>query len=155
MRDDRDERLRKAQSIVYRLLKYRLYSEHEIREKLKSRKLPAPIIKRTIQTFKELALIDDGQFARQWIASRLKKPFGPNRIRQELKTKGIDQDIIDRALKEATLEYDEPAVALGCARRRAALSRTDDPEKTKQRVYAYLCRRGFSMNSIMQAIKTL
>ena len=155
MREEMEERLRKAQTVVFRLLKFRLRSEKELREKLKAKKLPSPIIKQTIAYFKDLDLIDDRRFARQWTSSRLKKPLGINRIRMELKEKGISPAIIEGALKEVTDQYEESEVVIALAQYRASKYRTCDPEKTKQRVYGYLLRRGFSVNDSIKAIKTL
>ena len=155
MREKDEERFRKAQQIVFRLLKFRLRSEKELQRKLKEKKLPGPIIKQTIQYFKDLELIDDHKFAQQWTSSRLKKPFGLNRIRLELKDKGIDVDIIDEALKSAENQYDELKIVTELAQYRASKHRNADPERIKRRIYGYLLRRGFSMNNIIKAIKTL
>ncbi len=155
MREKNEERLRKAQQVVYRLLKFRLRSSKELQSKLSEKKFSSSIIKQTIQHFKDLQLINDHTFAQQWISSRLKKPFGVNRIRLELKDKGISPDIIEEALKESTDMYEELAIVTELARYRASKYKNDDPQKIKQRVYGYLLRRGFSTNSIIKAIKTL
>lgn len=155
MREEKEEHLYKAQTICYRLLKFRLRSEEELQGKLKERKFPAPIIKQTIEYFKDLDLVDDRKFAQRWTTSRLKKPFGINRIRMELKAKGIGPTIIEEALREATDRYEESEVVTKLAQYRASKYKQADPEKTKQRVYGFLIRRGFSMSSIIKAIKTL
>src|SRR3990167_4198604 len=106
MREEKEESFRKAQTIVFRLLKFRLRSEKELQEKLKAKKFPASIIQQTIRYFKDLRLIDDHKFAREWASSRLKKPFGLNRIRLELTKMGISTAIAEEILKEAEDHYD-------------------------------------------------
>ncbi len=155
MREEKEERLHKAQTICYRLLKFRLRSEKELQGKLKERKFPAPMIKQTIQYFKDLDLVDDHEFARQWTSSRLRKPFGINRIRIELQKKGICPTVIEETIKEATDTYEESEIVTELAQYRASKYKHHDPEKTKQRVYGFLLRRGFRMDSIIKAIKTL
>jgi len=150
-----EESFRKAKNIVFHLLKFRLRSERELREKLAVKSLPIPVIEQTIQYFKDLELIDDYRFALQWTSSRLKKPFGVGRIRLELKKKGIDVAIIREALSEATNQYDEFKIVAELVSRRASKYRNIDPAKVKQRVYGYLQRRGFSTNTIIKAIKNI
>ncbi len=145
----------KARNTVFRLLKFRLRSEKEIREKLKAKKLPDPVTKQTIAYFKNLDLIDDHRFAKDWTSSRLKKPFGINRIRVELKKKGIDPETIEETVKEATEKYDELEVVTQLAQYRASKYKSIDPKKIQQRVYGFLLRRGFNMNVIIKALKTI
>jgi regulatory protein len=154
-REESEERFRKAQTVVDRLLKFRLRSEQELREKLSRTGFPESTITQTIQHFRDLKLVDDRLFARQWISSRLKKPFGLARIRLELKKKGIDPDLIEQALSEATENYDELEIVTALAKHRASKYPKTDPEKIPQRVYGYLLRRGFSMGNIIKAVKTL
>ena len=155
MPDEMEEHFRKAQTTVYRLLKFRMRSEKELRDKLEQKKLPGAIIQQVIGHFKSLKLVDDRLFARQWISSRLKKPFGPNRIRLELKKKGIDPETAEDAFKEIAGHYNEADVVNALAKYRASKYNDTDPEKIRQRVYGYLLRRGFNMSTIMKAIKTL
>ena len=150
-----EENIRKAKKIVYRLLKFRARSEYELRVKLSTKNLPTPIAEQTIRYFKELELIDDVVFARQWTSSRLKKPFGLCRIRLELQKKGIEAAIIDDVLMEAGQQYNELAVATPLAKHRALRYRNVSPEKIRQRVYGYLLRRGFSTSSAIKALKSI
>ena len=152
---EKEEQFQKAQNTVFRLLKFRLHSEKEICDKLKAKKLPVAVINKTIRHFKNLDLIDDRQFAQHWTASCLKRPFGINRIRLELKKKGINPDIIDEVIKTVTGQYDELEVVIQLAKYRASKYKNVDPQKVKQRVYAYLVRRGFKMNIIIKAIKNI
>ena len=145
----------KARNTVFRLLKFRLRSEKEILEKLKAKNLPVSVIRQTIHYFKDLDLIDDRRFAQEWTSSRLKKPFGINRIRLELKTNGIDPAIIETTIKEATDKYEESEVVARLARYRASKYKNIGPEKIRQRVYGFLLRRGFNMNVITKAIKAI
>lgn len=153
--NEKEKDVRKARKIVFRLLKFRLRSEGEVREKLAAGNIPAPLIEPTIERFKDLKLIDDHQFAKEWIASRLKRPLGINRIRQELRKKGIEKTMIEASLKAAVNSYDEEAVVTELAQHRMTKYKDIDPQKSKQRVYGYLQRRGFNTNTIIQVIQKL
>ena len=152
--DDKKNQV-KARSTVYRLLKIRLRSEKEIRDKLKLKQFPDETIDHTVTYFTQIGLIDDRLFAQKWIASRLNKPFGARRIQHELKDKGIHRRIIDDEIKNAGEDYCEEDVVLELARKRRRKYEGLDPQKVKQRLYGYLSRRGFSPESIFKAMKRL
>jgi len=114
-----ENNFRKAKSICLRLLKIRLRSEQELRVRLCTKNLPAPIAEQAIRYFRDCELIDDVIFARQWTSSRMKKPFGLGRIRLELQKKGIEASIIDNVLTEAERGYDELAIVTPLAQNRA------------------------------------
>lgn len=147
--------LKKAKDAVFRLLKIRLRSEKEIEDKLTRKNFPAKVIEETIRYFKNLTLIDDRPFAQNWIASRLKKPFGVRRIRLELKTKGIDPAILDKELQKATQEYSEFDSAKQLAQKQVSKYHGVPKEKIQRRIYEYLLRRGFSTATVMNIIKEL
>ena len=98
-------------------------------------------------------MVDDRQFTRKWIASRLNKPFGIHRIRFELKEKGITPDLIKEELEQAMSEYSEMDVVARLAKHQALKHRDIPREKVKQRVYGYLLRRGFNPAIVMKAIQ--
>ncbi len=77
------------------LLKFRLRSEKEIRLRLKKKKFDSKIIDETAAFLKDKDFINDNNFAHLWLESRLKRPLGLRRIKEELRQKGIAREIID------------------------------------------------------------
>jgi len=147
--------LLKAKEIVFRLLKFRPRSEKEIRDKLQQKKIPEETIEQAIAYFKQLQLLDDRQFAQNWIRTRLRKPLGLTRIRFELKTKGVPDNIIKEELEsnfDAEAEYE---IVLDLAKRRATKYQRVEPLKRKRRLFEYLARRGFNSGIIQKVIKNL
>jgi len=63
--------------------------------------------------------LDDRAFAKAWIRYRQARPYGAQKIRMELRQKGIDEDTIREELSVAFGEYAEEEVVLELARRRA------------------------------------
>lgn len=156
MEKDEDKKKRsKARESVYRLLKYRPRSEKEIADKLKIQGFDEATIDETIRYFKSLKVIDDRQFARGWISSRLNKPFGSKRIHYELSQKGISLPIIKEELSKAFDAYSEADAVLNLARKRAQKYKNIEPAKAKQRLFGYLSRRGFCAETIYKAIDQL
>jgi len=155
MEQDDKKKVNKARFIVYSLLKYRLRSEREIRNKLKLKKFSEDIIDDTVTYFAQLGLIDDRQFATRWIASRLNKPFGARRIQHELIDKGIERNIVEDEIKHAQESCCEEDIVFDLARQRRMKLEGVDPQKIKQRLFGYLSRRGFSPEAIYKAINRL
>lgn len=101
---------------------------------------------------KEKKFLDDNEFARMWLESRLKRTLGIRRIRQELKTKGIDKAIIDRQIGEIKDAYSEDEIVSELLKQRLAKLKGIDPQKARQRVYGYLLRRGFSPETVIDVL---
>jgi regulatory protein len=146
------ESLEKARNYCFLLLKFRLRSEKEICERLKNKKFEEEIIRQTIVFLKDKGFIDDNNFARVWIQSRLKKPLGIRRIIQELKLKGIDAEIIESRISEVKKNYPERDIVGSIVQGRLKRLKGIEPRLAKQRVYAYLLRRGFSPEVIIDAL---
>ena len=144
-----------AKEAVFRLLRVRSRGEKEIRDRLIRKGFSPGNIESVVQYFKDIDLINDRQFTQKWIASRLAKPFGANRIRFELREKGIDDSLVQQELDQAAKEYSEFEVASELAKRQAAKYRGLETGKMRQRVYAYLCRRGFNYQTVMKAVRQL
>jgi regulatory protein len=147
--------LQKAKNYAFLLLKYRLRSEKEIYGRLKKKKFDEGIIEETIGYLKDKGFINDSLFAKTWIESRLSKPLGLNRIKQELKSKGIDAEIINEQFKAIKNNYVEEDIVLEIARERMKKFKEIDRYKAKRRVFAYLLRRGFTPEIVIDVINRL
>lgn len=134
------------------LLKYRPRSEKEMCLRLKKKKFDEGAIRQTLVFLKEKSFLNDADFARAWIASRLKRPLGLNRIKWELKQKGIDRQIIDTLIREIKEHYPEKDIVAGIVQERMERLKDIDPRKVKRRIFSYLLRRGFSSDVVTQAI---
>ncbi|MBF0384676.1 MAG: regulatory protein RecX [Candidatus Omnitrophica bacterium] len=155
MEDESKADFAKAKNAALRSLKYRLRSEKELSDKLAQKGFSVEIIKLTLKRLKEIGLLDDRKFADAVISSRLKRPFGKNRIRLELVKKGVDKEIIDEEMEILSDGYDELSVVIELARKRALKYKDTEKDKIKQRIYGYLTRRGFSTYTALKAINTL
>lgn len=143
----------KARNYAFLLLKFRLRSENEIRQRLKKKKFQPRIIEETIAFLKERRFIDDSSFARAWISSRLKKPLGMRRLREELRVKGISREIIENNIEEAKKSYCEEDTVKKIIREKWSKLKGIDPLKAKRRIYSYLLRRGFFPQTIMESLE--
>lgn len=97
-------------------------------------------------------LLDDADFARQWVEARVNHKLGRNRIAQELRRKGISADEAEAALESIDSD-DQLSAAIALVEK--ALARTksgEDPRKTANRITAMLARRGFGWDVAREAI---
>lgn len=147
--------LEKAKNYAFLLLKFRPRSEKEIAGRLKIKKFDPAIIRETLVFLKAKDFVNDKYFASAWVDSRLKKPLGLLRIRQELRIKGVDKDIIDAKIEEAQKSYSEKDVVRMIVRERFLKLKGLEPKKRRARLFSYLMRRGFSAESVIDAINEL
>ena len=158
-----------------RLLEGRARSVDEVRRRLTSAGYRAELVDEAIERLVDYAMLDDDAFARAWIASRDRAhPRGERALRDELRRKGIDPQIIAAALGEraAGLTDGVRAIALpdsGAAdgndqgalaaagdrlaadrlltRNERSLLRIADPRRRRQRAWALLARHGFDSDT--------
>ncbi|MCX5696205.1 MAG: regulatory protein RecX [Candidatus Omnitrophica bacterium] len=150
----RAESFDKARDYAFLLLKFRLRSVNELVGRLKLKKIPEETIKEVVSFLKEKRFIDDNIFARAWINSRLKRPLGLRRIKQELRQKGVDKEIIEAETAKVK-DYSEVETVLDLAKGRLSRLKGIDQISAKRRVYAYLARRGFSPEVIIDTLNQL
>ena len=143
--------MNEALRLAFRLLKFRPRSEYELHQRLKRRGFSESARKEALLFLKEKGLVNDLEFARMWLGSRIKKPLGINRIKQELRIKGIDKDIIEQVLGSIS-NYSEEAVIKDLVCRRWEKLKHIQHQKAKRRIFSYLLRRGFSSDMIQEAI---
>jgi regulatory protein len=145
----------KARTYAFSLLKFRLRSRKEIYERLKRRKFRAGIIKETLDFLESKGFIDDDSFAKAWITSRIKRPLGLRRLKQELEIKGINKAIIDTKIGEIKNNYNEADVVREIAEAKFNKLKAIKPLNAKKRIYDYFIRRGFSPEVVINIINQL
>ena len=155
MNNKNRDSLEKAKNYAFLLLKFRLRSENEIRQRLKKKKFDTQIIENVVSFLKDKGFINDNYFAKTWVESRIKKPLGLRRLKEELKIKGIDKEIIEERINEIKKNYPEEEIIASIARERLKRIKDIDPQKAKKRIYAYLLRRGFSPDIILDVVGQL
>jgi len=152
---DKTSSLEKAKNYAFLLLKFRPRSEKELFFRLKKKKFQDSIIKETITFLKEKKFLDDEIFAASWISARLKKPLGLKRIKEELRQKGINQKIIEQKIQEIKDNYSEEKIVKEIIEKRLPSLKNIASEKIKQRLFAYLVRRGFSLEVVMDVLNQI
>jgi regulatory protein len=144
----------KARDYAYRILSYRPRSQREIVAKLSRRGFDNETIAKVVDYLIQLNYINDSEFAHAWVESRMStKPMGLTLLRQELKNKGISNEIIDEVIEGINRDYDEYKVARNLFLNRYKRYSHLDKAAFRRRIYAYLKRRGFSSEIICKLIQ--
>ena len=116
-------------------------SAREIRQYLKNKGFTRGAIHPVMERLADYGYIDDAAFARMWIDSRLRqRPRGAFGLRQELKQKGIKEELIDAALRD----FDEHAAARKAVTPRLEKWRALPEIERRRKIYEFLARRGFA-----------
>lgn len=145
-----DPQLAIARRIALQQLESRQRSEAELRKALTKRGTPEHIVDQIIDRFIEVGLINDHEFAQALTSTRLAvQRRGALRIEQELRSKGIRQEIISQALVNIDDEHERDA-ALAFAKRRARSLQHLEPHVARRRLLGALARRGFSPQVVRQ-----
>ena len=148
-----DKEFLKAKNCAYKLLSYRPRSTKEITQRLKDKGFTPKAICKTIEYLSELNYLNDENFAKFWIQSKIRlKPVGFSLLRYQLRQKGVAEEILEKVLSNLTRQYNEYEAAKKLATSQVNRYRGLAPLVLKRRLYDYLCRRGFSQEAISQAI---
>lgn len=101
-----------AMESAVRLLARREHSARELWDKLKQRGYNSDEADTALQNCQRLGLQSDLRFAQSLIRHRAHQGYGPLRIRQELKFKGINAETASLALDETEINWKEEALKL-------------------------------------------
>jgi regulatory protein len=112
-------------------------------------------IQKTLDYLKSVRLLDDRQFTRQWIETRLAKSFGLKRITFELKEKGIDEQIITEEFLRLKNDYSEEKTVRQIIQEYREKHKTMEKEILRQKLNGYLANRGFEEELIQEILRTL
>jgi regulatory protein len=139
--------------LALRYLGYRSRSEAEVRRYLTHRGCALAIVEPTIEKLRSLRYLDDQNFARRWALGRAQaQSYGPKRIEQELRSKGIGQSLIRHAVRETFDEVDETKQARRLVDRHFKGSDLTEP-KTLRRAAAFLMRRGYGSKVVFNLLR--
>ena len=142
----------KAREKALRFLSNRPRSEWEVRQNLLKAGYGDATIDRVLERLRGVALVDDAAFVRYWIDNRAQfRPKGEVALRQELRRKGVEREVIDTVLAESEQAEDQAAIqaALAKADRYRQLPRPEFAQK----LGAYLARRGFDYETVREAVQ--
>ena len=149
------DRLLYAKATAMSYVAYRARTEYEVRQKLYRSGADEAAVEPTLERLRELGYLDDAAYALDYARARFaNKGHGPQRVRSDLRRRGVKDALVEAALADA---FDEDEV-LEAARAHAAkrwprLQREPDPYKRRGKLSDFLLRRGFSYDVVRQVVE--
>ena len=134
------------------LLAQRARASGEIKQKLRRKLYMEDTIEMVIYKLEKERFLNDEEFAREWAASRARSRIGKSRIMQELRMKGIPQEMAENALDEVDEDESDEAAASLALKLLKRYSSEPDERKAMQKMLAAMARRGYGYEESRRAI---
>ena len=154
--EDPAKREEQARALCLRLLTARARTRAELESQLIKRGYPEDVNARVLDRLTDVGLIDDADFADQWVRSRhVNAGKGKRALVAELRTKGIDDELI----AEAVADVDSAAERVRAEQlvadklRRERLADDTDDAKVTRRLVGMLARRGYHQSMAFDVVK--
>ena len=145
--------LAKARQAALKFLSYRNRSRSEVQLKLLQR-YPSEVVEQVITRLLEQNYLDDAAFAIEWLRQReRRRPRGQSVLRRELLGLGVDREVIQDALEGIAETDNAYNAASAIARRLTKANAGSGYGAFRQKLWAYLQRRGFDNSSIRSTVE--
>lgn len=138
------------------LLAARARSTRDLLTRLRRAGAEDGAIAAAVERLQRLGFLDDEAYARNLARSRVVSGgVSKRRIGQELQRRGVSRDVADEAIAETLeeVELDEEGAARMAAEKRMRALRSYDAATQKQRLYAFLARRGYAPDVISRVVR--
>ena len=147
-RETCEQAYRSALEDAAKQLSYRTLSASALRKKLIERRHTEDAAEYAAAWLEARGLLSDARFADQLVESYEKRGYGPARIRQELRRRGVDAEAAAQAMEDFSADQDR-LIALLDKRLKGDLS----DRRAVDKAVAFLQRRGFSWEDIRKALR--
>lgn len=135
-------------------LSYRARSNQEMQTYLQKKGYDTGLIDRVIAKLTEERLIDDLDFAQNWVDNRERfRPRSQSLMRLELRQKGVAESEIEQALQISDL--DDFALAMKAGKKLSRRYQLLDKPEYDRKLAAALQRRGFSYSVVRECLPLL
>ena len=143
----------RAKKRAINLLQKREYTTAALREKLRDGEYPEACVEEAVAYVESYGYVDDLRYARDFIVYNLDRK-SRMRIEQDLMRKGIQKDSVRAVFEELEEEgtrQDEASMIRTLLDKKKYDAKNADVQE-KQRMYAFLYRKGFHADAINRAL---
>ncbi len=145
----REDVYHRAWSRALSFLAHKARTCTEVRRRMNDIGAPADVSDRVVARLEDLGYLDDREYAARYVESRMRsRGYGPRRLAEELKKKGIprrDAEKAVAALDEAEVSQTLHDLAVRSLDRYRSV---DDDRERRRKATAWLARRGYSYDRI-------
>lgn len=147
--------LEKAKYHAVKYLSYQPRTIQEVNSYLQKKEYNQQIISEVINYLKDQSYLDDDKFCQLWIESRCRlKPRGKRGLYFELKNKGVDSSLIEEVINKNFTPEIELKIAKELVLKKAQVL-NGNSSNIKEKIGAFLYRKGFSNNVIQKIVSEL
>lgn len=135
------DEIESAYQLALNYINYQPRTKSEVTRRLERNSIPEQTIQSAVNKLEKKGLLNDYQFAKDWIENRNTfRPRSRRALAYELNNKGINPNTITALLDEV----DEPAMAYRAASKQSKKYRHDNWDSFRKKMFGFLSRRGFS-----------
>jgi len=134
------------------LLERGMKSQKQVEDYLKGKGYPISCIENAVKKLTEYGYINDEVFAKEYVKLYSQKD-GKRKIEFALKNKGVDEEIISKAIEENLNEKTMDETCFKLAKKKAKNMELDS--KGRQKLYTYLAGKGFDFETIKRVVNLL
>ncbi len=143
-----EDALEAAYQQALKFLNYRVRTKKEVQDNLRHHGIPNEIITQILGRLQNSGLVDDQRFAQAWVDNRREfHPRSRRALAYEMQHKGLDEEVVQQALDEV----DDAKLAYQAASKQARRLEGLEWPEFRQKMYAFLARRGFSYGTAADA----
>lgn len=145
-----------AREICLRLLSDRARTRQELAQTLGRKGVPDEAALTVLERFDEVGLIDDAAFAGQWVRARhTHRGLARRAIAQELRRKGVADEVAGDALAEVDLESEERRARELVDRKLRTMpaSTPDERVVAGRRLVGMLARKGYGGSTVYRVVR--
>jgi regulatory protein len=142
-----------AKQVLLRRLSHAPRTRKELAKDLKDKDISDEAANVALDRFEEVGLINDQALASNYVSSQHeRKGLGKNALRQQLRAKGISDDVALEAISQISDDQEfQAAFALACKKIRSL--QRDDAKTQLRKIVGVLARKGYSSNLAFRVAK--
>ena len=149
----REDEFMKCKNSALKIVERSYKTEKEIYNKLIAKEYSKESINRAIEFLREYNLINDENYVKMYVKDKLKSQ-GRNKIKYNLKRKGIPDELINEELSK--IDYDDSkdgAIILAQKKYNELQRRESDKYKLSQKLYRFLISKGYNYDLASDVMK--
>jgi len=142
-----------AKQVLLRRLSHAPRTRKELAKDLKDKDISDEVAIVALDRFEEVGLINDQALASNYVSSQHeRKGLGKNALRQQLRAKGVSDDVALEAISQISDDQEfQAAFALACKKIRSL--QKDDAKTQLRKIVGVLARKGYSSNLAFRVAK--
>lgn len=131
------------------MLARREHSRVELQHKLQGKGHPAALVEDVVTALVREGLLSDKRFTEAYVHSRMRRGFGPVKIRAELRERGVESELIEQYLHMSSMEWNN---LINEVRGKRYGGRVPEDFKERARQARFLQARGFTSDQIRRVL---